>query len=92
MAPITLRCRTYALFVEALSGFSIIVEIDVFSRLHPRSIDFLIHSLLLDTETVRFDVGVRNANASVDDMDEDHLGVILNIIAKLPDCRKPNKV
>lgn len=46
-------------------------------------------------ETVRFDVRVRNANASTSatDYEDDRLlGVILNIIAKPPDCRKPNKV
>lgn len=44
-------------------------------------------------ETIRFDVGVRNANISTSpDADQtDHLGVILIIVAKPPDCRRPNK-
>ncbi|XP_046644788.1 proto-oncogene tyrosine-protein kinase receptor Ret-like [Daphnia pulicaria] len=42
-------------------------------------------------ETFRFEVGVRNANISTSADEIDHLGVILTIIAKPPDCRRPNK-
>lgn len=43
-------------------------------------------------ETIRFEVGVRNANASTSSDEDDHLGVIVTVIAKQPDCRRPNKV
>lgn len=44
-------------------------------------------------ETFRFEVGVRNANFSTFTEEIDHLGVIiLTVIAKPPDCRRPNKV
>lgn len=44
-------------------------------------------------ETFRFEVGVRNANFSTSTEEIDHLGVIaITVIAKPPDCRRPNKV